>query len=74
MINLEDFDPDEYPAVYTLSQFHSLQHALQQLSALPTRHNSIGGGAYWAAQAIARTLFGPNGQAILIALPLFTAP
>ena len=31
----------------------------------------IGCGAYWAGRAIARPLFGPNVQAILIALPLF---
>jgi len=35
---------------------------------------TVGGGAYWAGWAIARPLFGPNGQAMLIALPLFAAP
>jgi len=31
----------------------------------------IGGGAYWAGRAVARPLFGPYGQALSLALPLF---
>lgn len=31
------------------------------------------GRAYWAGQAIARPLFCPNRQAIMLALPLFAA-
>ena len=32
---------------------------------------SIGGGAYWAGQAVVRPLFATNGQAMMSALPLF---
>jgi len=35
---------------------------------------STGGGAYWEGRAIVSPLFGPNGQTILLALPLFAAP
>jgi len=32
---------------------------------------TTGGGAYWAGLAAARSLFGPNGQVTIFALPLF---
>jgi len=46
-------------------------------SATQGGHNQTsidGGGAYWAERATARSLFVPNKQALLLAVPLFWGP